>query len=398
MKKLFRIIHLYLGLAAGLVITIACFTGAVLVFEKELQEAFHSERYFVQPSGNPLPLEQLVQNVKRDVPEARIASVKIYHDPSRSAEIGVSLPPKETSASGPTGGGRPQAVPSGGRPTHTLFVNQYSGEVLDVYSYRETFFYTMFALHRWLLGPNDGIGKYIVGVSTLIFLFILITGVILWWPKTRKVLAQRLKVKWDGNWKRLNHDFHIVLGFYSAIFLFIFAFTGLAWSFQWFNKGIYTVTRSTMESPEPPVSAYQAGKAPITLDQAYRVAKEQIGDVEFYNVRAPQDSAGVFAVNVLPARAHESATDNYYIDQYSGQVTGSLKFADKNLGQRVRGSFKPIHTGSIYGLPSKIIGFITCLLGATFPITGVILWINRLRKEKKKKQQEAKPSLSRTNA
>ena len=45
MKKWFRRVHLYLGLSAGLVITVSCFTGALLVFEEELQHAFHKDRY-----------------------------------------------------------------------------------------------------------------------------------------------------------------------------------------------------------------------------------------------------------------------------------------------------------------------------------------------------------------
>jgi uncharacterized iron-regulated membrane protein len=79
------------------------------------------------------------------------------------------------------------------------------------------------SLHRWLLGGSDSIGKTITGISTLIFLFILITGIILWWPKTKNILLRQLKIKQSAGWKRFNHDLHIVLGFYSAIFLFIFA-------------------------------------------------------------------------------------------------------------------------------------------------------------------------------
>ena len=91
-------------------------------------------------------------------------------------------------------------------PGFTIFVNPYTGEILEKYSYRETFFYKVFALHRWLLGGEGSVGKYIVGISTFIFLFILVTGLILWWPKTKKVLQQRLRVKWTAGWKRLNHE------------------------------------------------------------------------------------------------------------------------------------------------------------------------------------------------
>jgi uncharacterized iron-regulated membrane protein len=229
-----------------------------------------------------------------------------------------------------------------------------------------------------------------VGVSTFIFLFILLTGIILWWPKTKKILKQRITVKWDAGWKRLNHDFHLVFGFYSAIFLFIFAFTGLAWSFEWFNEGIYKVTNSSMKPPAAPKSAYVANTNRITLDAALASAKTVYSNADFYNITAPKDSLEVFNVSALPSNAvHESATNAVYIDQYSGKVAGQLAYAERSLGARVRSTFKPVHTGSIWGTPSKIIAFIVCLLGVTFPITGVIMWINRTNKSKKKSGQKS---------
>ncbi len=88
MKLSFRNIHLYLSLAAGLVIMTCCFTGAILVFEKELQEAFNRERYFVKQESLQLPIEKLITNVKQRFPAAKIASVKIYPNPNRSRRPG----------------------------------------------------------------------------------------------------------------------------------------------------------------------------------------------------------------------------------------------------------------------------------------------------------------------
>jgi uncharacterized iron-regulated membrane protein len=97
----------------------------------------------------------------------------------------------------------------------------------------------------------------------------------------------------------------------------------------------------------------------------------------------PKDSSEAVSVSALSKNAvHESATDAVYIDQYSGEVLGQLEFKNKSLGAKVRSTFKPVHTGSIWGTPSKIIAFIVCLFGVTFPITGTIMWMNRTRKKK----------------
>ncbi len=393
MKVFFRRIHLYLSLAAGLVILIACLTGAILVFEKDLQMAMSKKRYYVEAGATKLSADQLIKAVKDSFPQAKVNGIRLYEAADRSAEVSVAFAAKkEAKGEAPKAGAEKKGPPQR-QPGFTIFVNPYTGKLLEKYSYRETGFYQVFAMHRWLLGGEGSIGKYIVGVSTFIFLFILITGIVLWWPKTRKIMQQRLTIKWGAGWKRINHDMHLVFGFYSAIFLFIFAFTGLAWSFEWFNNGIYKVTNSPHKAPPPPKSVYVAGAGNITVDEALAAAKKEYRNVVFYNISLPKDSAEAIAVNALAENAvHEGATDALYIDQYSGVVVGKMPFAERSLGARVRSTFKPVHTGSIWGLPSKIIAFIVCLLGVTFPITGTIMWINRTRKKSRvanRKEMEA---------
>jgi len=76
-----------MGFAAGLVIMTTCFTGAVLVFEEELQHSFHKERYFVNRDNVIQPIDSLVGAIRQKVPGALISGVKIYTDSSRSCEI-----------------------------------------------------------------------------------------------------------------------------------------------------------------------------------------------------------------------------------------------------------------------------------------------------------------------
>ena len=389
MKVLFRNIHLYLSLVSGLVIAVVCFTGGVLVFEKELEQALHRERYFVTLGNQRLPLQQLVQAVQTNDPKAKVGGVKVYADPTRSVEVslagggpggpgqgGRAEGGREGRGAGGEGrgqasgagehqqrgeggkGGKGGAKGGGGgeRGGPTVFVNPYTGAVLGQYVYRDTFFFKMFSLHRGILG--NPIGKMVVGVSTLFFLFILATGIVLWWPATRNAMKQRLTVKWGAGWKRLNHDFHIVLGFYSALFLFVFAFTGLAWSFEWFNKGIYWVTSSSMERPEPPTSQPAPG-ATLGLDEVYSLAKQRVPNAVSYAMQLPKEPTAAIRVATLsPDAAHENASDELYFDQHSGQVVGQQAYADRNLGARVRSTFKPVHTGAIFGLPSKIIALV----------------------------------------
>ena len=365
MKNFFRTIHLFLSLVSGIFIMMACFTGSILVFEEDLQHSIYHDRYFVQQQGElQLPVGSVLANLKKEFPEAKVSGVKIHSDPSRNLEIAVSLPGKD-------GKSDPQKL--------TAFADPDTGRVVELYSYADSFFSTVEDMHRRLLGTD--IGKLIMGTSTLLFLFIMITGVILWWPKNRAMLKQYSSIKWKANWKRLAYDFHHALGIYTVIFLFIFAFTALAWSFQWFNDGIYKVTNSSKEPIKPPTSTIVDSLGKAGIDDVLANAYTRFPNAVFYNISLPKDSTSVFGVNMLSRTAiHQNATDNHYYDQYSGAYLKTVAFGDRPIGQQIRASFKPIHTSSIFGLPTKILGFLVCLIGTTFPITGVIMWLSRIKK------------------
>jgi uncharacterized iron-regulated membrane protein len=144
-----------------------------------------------------------------------------------------------------------------------------------------------------------------------------------------------------------------------------------------------------MQAAAPPKSIQQEGAARISPDEALAAAQTVYVNAAFFNITLPKDSTDAVNVSLLPHNAvHESATHAVYIDQYSGKVLGKLAFEERSLGARVRSTFKPVHTGSIWGTPSKIIAFLVCLFGVSFPITGTIMWWNRTRKKNVLKKEK----------
>jgi uncharacterized iron-regulated membrane protein len=401
-KSFIRNIHLYLGLASGLIIVFVCLTGSILAFEKEIEQTWHSERYFVDPAATPpLPLAHLAEAVRAYKPKAKITGFKVYTNPTRTVEVSLAGGPgpgkKEGAGAGRKGGSQQESGKGGGPGAEKgkgkgggggprVFVNPYTAAVTGELNPRDSFFKTVEQLHRGLVAGQ--IGKLVMGVSASIFLFILGTGLVLWWPTARKGFSQRLKVKWGSSWKRLNHDFHIVLGFYASVFLFIMALTGVGMSFDWVGQGINKLTHSPMKRPEPPVSANAApGTTTQAPDAVLALARRQAPDAESYSLQLPQEHTGSIRVGVLrPGAVTENATDDIYFDQYSGQVISIQSYAQRPVGQRIRGLFKPVHTGAIFGWPTKLLALAISLLGATFPITGTIMWLNRTRKNRKKQQ------------
>ncbi|MDD2284199.1 MAG: PepSY-associated TM helix domain-containing protein [Paludibacter sp.] len=164
MRKFFLALHKWLPIPVGIILVIVCLSGSILVFQDELQEWAHPERYFVKTTAQqPIPLEQLIPLVNSQLTDNRVKDVRINADAGRTYAMGLA---------------------EGFRVT--AYVIQYTGKVTDVFSYRKSPFFVLMKLHRWLFDDTRTWGKYSVGISTLIFVFILITGLIIWFPKKLK--------------------------------------------------------------------------------------------------------------------------------------------------------------------------------------------------------------------
>ena len=114
------------------------------------------------------------------------------------------------------------------------------------------FFREVRKLHRWLLNPpvqrgEMSVGKVIVGISTLLMVVVLVSGVIIWIPKGRKALKNRLRVSFSKGWRRFLYDSHVSLGIYVVLFLLLMALTGLTWSFDWYRDMAYGLFSDHMD-------------------------------------------------------------------------------------------------------------------------------------------------------
>ena len=221
MRNFFRKFHLWVSVPFGIVITITCFTGALLMFEDEITALCRDDVTSVSPAGVPLPLNELARKVDATLPaDVDVKGVVVSSSPDEAYKVNLSKPKKAA-----------------------VYVNQYTGEVIGK-DERLPFFRTVFRLHRWLMDSNPGEGKVfwgriIVGTSTLAFVVILISGLVIWWPRNRKMLKNRLQIAAKKGKNRFWHDLHVAGGFYALLLLLAMALTGLTWSFEWYRNGVY---------------------------------------------------------------------------------------------------------------------------------------------------------------
>ncbi|MBY0245391.1 MAG: PepSY domain-containing protein, partial [Sphingobacteriaceae bacterium] len=267
------------------------------------------------------------------------------------------------------------------------YINPYTAEVLgDEESALDDFFFIMFKLHRWLL-LGDEIGRMIVGISTLIFVLLCFSGLYLWFPLKLRYWRQGLKIKFNANWKRVNHDLHNTLGFYALIPLLVMALTGLCWSFGWYKAGLSVVMQAEVfkgKKEKDLESNFDfKNKKQISFDEALVIANKLYPYDADVSVRLPKDSVGVFSITKIKTGfATLASSDKVVLDQYSGAILKQDEFSKKPLNEKIVSLIKPLHTGEFMGTFSKILYFIFCLIATSLPITGVLIWINKLKKSK----------------
>lgn len=220
-KKLIGQVHLWLGLACGLVVLVVALTGSILVFEDELEPVIYHKQMVVEVEHKAprLPVDTLMAIAQQAYPKTPIRQVRMEPAANRSAMVLL-------------GAGKKQGQ-------KYVFINPYTGKILGKGKAEDRFFAVVTRLHRYLLAGDTG--KIITGISCSMFFILTISGIIIWWPANKNAVKQRFKIKWDGSSKRVNWDIHAVFGFYASFFLIAISVTGLVWSYEWVNNLIYTL-------------------------------------------------------------------------------------------------------------------------------------------------------------
>ena len=402
MKKIFRKIHLWLSVPFGLIITLVCFSGAMLVFENEVNEWFRRDLYYVETvKESPLSMDKLLEKVATTLPDSvSVTGVSISSDPGRAYQVSLSKPRRAS-----------------------LYVDQYTGEVKGK-SERSGFFMFMFRMHRWLLDSmnpgNEGIfwGKMIVGVSTLLLVFVLISGIVIWWPRTRKALKNSLKITATKGWRRFWYDLHVAGGMYALIFLLAMALTGLTWSFPWYRTAFYKVfgvevqqraaqgheQKSDAQKRDTKLATHREKKREGNeVRKGERSRRPENNHSDMYSVTSPfvywqeiydklrrqnpeykqiSISSGTASVS-FNRFGNQRASDRYSFNTDNGEFTETSLYQHQDKSGKIRGWIYSVHVGNWGGMFTRILTFIAALLGAALPLTGYYLWIKRLIKVRK---------------
>lgn len=383
-KSIFRIIndwlHLWLGLASGIVVFIVSITGCLYAFQKEISRITQPYQF--------VPVE-----TQPYLPPSRLKHIAELHQFGDKA----GKPGKIINAIQYPGKGKAAIATYRDKKTGymMIYLDPYSGSVLKVKALEKDFFRIILTGHYNLWLPRET-GQQVVCWGTMIFVVLLITGLVMWWPRNlRKANVNKsFKVKWKASFKRVNYDLHNVLGFYVFTGALIIAITGLYFGFKWVPKTIYWVASGGKQLPErrgavfsdtthlpvqtalysPEDSVWASLRRGYTSDGSLQISFAQKQSDAITASWNPQE--GTFYKN------HTRYFDRYSLQEIPGKTLYNKPFEEcSGADKLVRMNFD-IHVGAIGGIAGKCIAFLISLISGSLPITGFIIWWGKKRKGK----------------
>ena len=372
-KYIMSVLHLWLGLLSALIVIAVSLSGAIYAYKHQVSDLFNRKLLRVEKAGAiRQPVDSLLTHFNKNYGEA--TSVEIHHDERRTVLVSSR--------------GREAAGIS-------LYYDPYTARPVGVKNNKpDAFFAFMLEFHRYLLLGE--VGKQINGAAVLIFLFMLISGFILWLPKKLKYWRNAFLIKWKAKFYRINYDLHNVLGFYSLLLLFFIGVTGLYVSYQWMKNviivglgGEQVVTTEASESVKKELAAsfskmlgtLEKEKQSDTLQQKITVAQMLTKADSIYpfkgilQIQLPNAQSATYEFTKMN---HNHFAGFTVPEKITFASTGSIRevkaYSNLELHDQFRAIAKPLHTGEIMGLWSIIVYSVVSLIACSLPITGFIIW------------------------
>ncbi|MFD1703080.1 PepSY-associated TM helix domain-containing protein [Methylopila henanensis] len=386
--------HFYAGLIVAPFLLILSVTGAIYLFNDEINDVLHAEKRIVAPYEAALPLSRLIAAAEASVHGGKATRIDTWSAPDRSAQVFVT---------------------AGDGTALRVFVDPGTGAALGSYVYERTLVGFADRFHGSLM--LGAFGDAIVELAACWGVVLLVTGLYLWWPRGARgfadALTPRLRATGRPFWKSL----HAVTGVWTAGLILFLILTGLPWANVWGSllragadvAGIgYPVShRNHGAAPaSAPTMKQAAGEAPWALENAPMPASEDHSAHHGMHESAPADAAakpigvdrvagilatagmehpyrlslpagpsGVYSAYTYPDRPQGQRT--VQLDQYSGRVANDVGFDDYGPVAKAVELGVQLHMGNYFGWANQIVMLFACVGAAALSITGPVMWWRR---------------------
>ncbi|MCK1653111.1 PepSY domain-containing protein [Bradyrhizobium sp. 149] len=361
-------VHSIAGLVLALLLALIALTGAIMSFEDEIVDHLNAGIMQIAPRTTPaLMPDEVVARLKAAQDVGKVSAVTLSSDPSAAVRLRFARDEQGARAS-------------------SLYVDPYDARMLS--SPRgEEFFATVRRLHRWLLIPGDakGLGRQITGVAALGLIVMLVSGLVLRWPRRAGSVKMWLKPNLGLSGRGLYRSLHAVIGTWVLPVYLVMTLTGLWYSFDWYkDTAVWLLSRPQAATAKMQPKALRApGRAeqaqPIGFDHAWTTFQREEGS-RFSKALLTLPTGPGTAIRIRSwgkDSTLDTTRDEFRIDAVTGQLISAERYADKTFGEKIIANLLDIHRGAFLGWPGKLAFMIAAALMPLFSVTGILLYLSR---------------------
>jgi uncharacterized iron-regulated membrane protein len=374
LRKIIFWVHLAAGLIAGSVVAIMSVTGVLLAFERQWTELAERDLRVIPPArGAPrLSIDGLISAIRAAESEAMPSGLTLRSDPAAPAAINL---------------GRER----------TVFLNPYTGAILGEGSKQvRGFFRSVTNIHRWLGTPekNRALGRAVTGACNLAFLFLVISGFFLWWPRQgtknagRAIMVPKTRLRGKARY----FSWHNATGFWCAPILFFIVLSGVLMSYPWATNLLFRLARSeppplrAATGPRPSPSK-ESSFIPQDIDRLWTMAEQRLPGWKTVNVRFETSPSAPLTFSIEQGlRGRPDLRSQLTLDPKTGELVRWESFASFSLGRQLRSWARFVHTGEAGGAPGQTIAALASAGAALLVCTGFALAWRRFRERKRRGQ------------
>lgn len=350
LKRLWRNIHLWLGIGLFILLVPVALSGAVLVYHDDIGEYLSTPRGAVAPS-KPTDLTLAIANARKAAGDG-FTPMSISFPEDNRAPLTIAL-------RGPAAKGE--------RPVRlTATIDRHDARVLSIVDFRQTFFGFMHVFHENLTIPDYG--RSIVGWTGVAMLTLSLTGLYLWWPR-------------HGQWSRAfvwrrspatSSNLHYMTGFWICFPLTLISLTGiyLAWPQQGREllSSVAPMTEQQRGGPRAQVMANTA-RSPAEIFATASARPNSTVDAISY----PNPQTGAWRVRLREDGKTEPVT--ILINDRSGDVSVVQPLSGDRTASWIRWLHEGSHSGEIW----RFVVFLSGIMPAVLGVTGILIWLRQRR-------------------
>jgi uncharacterized iron-regulated membrane protein len=362
-KAALKTIHTWIGIAAGVFLSLIALTGSVILFRAEFQRAALPPGAAAGDGSRRASLDDAAREIAKLRPGAVVRRVQI---PAESGEPYILQ------------------VQSPGKRMERFAVDSASARVLG--TIQPNWMDWMVDLHRNLLAGRTG--RSIVG-GFGVMLFVLSASSLLLWLAGPRNWRAWFSVRRQGSRVRFNYELHRAAGLWACVVLALISLTGIGLAYpNTFRDAIQSLTGepATVRAPKSRRSATR-----LPLDQYVRLGRAAMSDGVPTEMRLPEGAKGPVDLRLYRAGDLAASGNHVYLDPGTGSVLMVDRIVDRPIGARFLAAVSPLHYAQFGGIGVRIAWALFGLAPLLLFVTGLFVWWNPARVKSPRPTPEPKP-------